>query len=85
LKWIAHDYLAIQGSSTPSKRAFSSGGITGTARRNRLSMEIFEALQILKSAYQNGHIAVVNQAAQHIDTLIMELEGLGPNFEEEDL
>jgi len=59
--------------------------ITGTARYNQLSMEIFEALQILKSAYQNGHIAAVNQAAQDVDMLIMELEGLGPNFEEEDL
>ena len=48
-------------------------------------MEIFEALQILKSAYRNGHIAAVNQAAQHVDALIMELESLGPNFEEEDL
>ena len=62
LKCIACDYLAIQGSSTPSKRAFSSGGITGTAHCNCLSTEIFEALQILKSAYCNGHIAAVNHS-----------------------
>jgi hypothetical protein len=53
---MAHDYLAIQGSATPSERAFSSGGTTGTAKRNRLSVEAFEALQLLKSAYRNAHI-----------------------------
>ncbi|KIL54816.1 hypothetical protein M378DRAFT_44061, partial [Amanita muscaria Koide BX008] len=47
MKRIARDYLAIQGSATPSERAFSSGGITDTVRRNRLSTEAFEALQIL--------------------------------------
>ncbi|KIK43880.1 hypothetical protein CY34DRAFT_803305 [Suillus luteus UH-Slu-Lm8-n1] len=33
---IAKDYLAIQGSAVASERAFSSGGITGTTRRNCL-------------------------------------------------
>lgn len=32
MKRIARDYLAIQGSATPSERAFSSGAITDTAR-----------------------------------------------------
>ena len=31
LSRMACDYLAIQGSATPSERAFSGGGITGTA------------------------------------------------------
>ena len=48
---MAHDYLAIQGSATPSERAFSSSGTTGTAKHNCLSIEAFEALQLLKSAY----------------------------------
>ena len=43
--------IPIQGSATPSERAFSSGGITGCARRNRLQPAVFEALQLLKSAY----------------------------------
>jgi len=34
-------------------------------------MEIFEALQILKSAYCNGHIKAAHQASKHIDALIM--------------
>jgi hypothetical protein len=75
LRCIARDYLAIQGSATPSERAFSSGGITGSARRNRLSTEIFEALQVLKSAYRNQHIAAVRQAGQHIDASIMVFDG----------
>jgi hypothetical protein len=53
---------------------------TGAAHRNRLSVEAFEALQILKSTYQNGHVVAINHAAQHIDALIMDLE----DFREED-
>jgi hypothetical protein len=62
---IARDYLAIQGSSVPSERAFSSGGLTGTKLRNRLSPQIFEALQILKAGYRNGHIGAAEQAEEH--------------------
>jgi hypothetical protein len=53
---MARDYLAIQGLAMPSERAFSGGGITGTPSRNRLSVASFEALQLLKSSYRNGHI-----------------------------
>jgi hypothetical protein len=53
---MARDYLAIQGSATPSEHAFSGGGNTGTAHRNCLTPDAFEALQLLKSAYRNGHI-----------------------------
>ena len=59
---ISRDYLAIQGSSVPSERAFSSGALTGTLRRNRLLPESFEALQILKSAYKNGVISASGEA-----------------------
>lgn len=64
---MAQDYLAIQGSATPSERAFSGGGITGTATRNRLSVASFEALQILESAYRNGHIGAANDAGKHLN------------------
>ena len=74
LRRMARDYLAIQGSATPSERAFSSGGITDTARRNHLSPNLFEALQILKSTYRNQHITAVHQAAQHVDALIAQQE-----------
>ena len=62
---MARDYLAIQGSATPSERAFSSGGTTGTAKRNRLNVEVFESLQLLKSAYRNGHIRAHLEAEKH--------------------
>jgi hypothetical protein len=65
--------VAIQGSATPSERAFSSGGTTGTAKRNRLTVESFEALQLLtgKSAYRNAHIQVGAhlEAEQHHDAI----------------
>jgi hypothetical protein len=32
--------------------------------------KFFEALQILKSMYCNGHIAAVHQAGEHVDALI---------------
>jgi hypothetical protein len=54
---MARDYLAIQGSAVSSERAFSSGGITATPRRNCLSPKAFGQLQLLKSAYRNGHIS----------------------------
>ena len=67
---MARDYLAIQGSATPSERVFSSGGLTGTKYRNRLNGVVFESLQLLKSAYRNGHISAASDAEQHIDALI---------------
>jgi hypothetical protein len=71
---MARDYLAIQGSATPAERAFSSGSLTGTKLRNSLNAEVFEALQLLKSAYRNGHISAGVIAAKHIDALIAELD-----------
>ena len=68
---MACDFLAIQGSSVPSERAFSGGGLTGTRLHGQLTPELFEALQILKSAYQNGHIKATEQASAAIE--IMEI------------
>ena len=53
-----------------SERAFSSGGTTGTAKRNRLTPEAFEALQLLKSAYHNRHLAADKEAQKHSLSLI---------------
>lgn len=71
---MARDYLAIQGSATPSERAFSSGGLTGTKRRNRLKPEVFEALQLLKSGYRNGRISASEQAGKHLDALLQSFD-----------
>lgn len=42
------DILPIQGSSVPCERAFSSAKETITPRRNRITPELMEALQLLK-------------------------------------
>jgi hypothetical protein len=81
LRRIARDYLAIQGSATPSERAFSSGGITASPRRSSLSNDTFEALQILKSTYRNGHAAAADQAGKHLDARIQAFDAVS---EEED-
>lgn len=79
---MARDYLAIQGSATPSERAFSSGGLTGTARRNRLAPDAFEALQLLKSAYRTGHLAADNEAQSHLEDLLESFEPIGVDIPE---
>lgn len=61
---IAKDYLAIQGSAVSLERAFSSSGITTTARRNRLLPETIKALQLLMSGYGEGHISAAAEAAR---------------------
>jgi len=71
---IAKDYLAIQGSAVPMEHAFSSSGITATTRYNCLLLETFGALQVLKSAYHQGHLSAVTQeelAAPHAPSLIV--------------
>ena len=67
---MAQDYLAIQGSATPSEQAFSGSGLTGTKSRNHLNSRVFECLQLLKSVYHNGHISAASDAKQHINALI---------------
>jgi hypothetical protein len=58
---IARDYLAIQGSAVPCERVFSSSGVTGTDRRNRLTPQVFEALQLLKHAYHTATFTVEDE------------------------
>ena len=40
-------------------------GTNGTAKRNCLTPEAFEALQLLKSAYRNGHLAADKDTHKH--------------------
>jgi len=67
---MAWDYLAIQGSAVPSECAFSSGRLTATQSHNRLSPVLFECLQLLKSAYENGHLKAADKAGAHLNTLL---------------
>jgi hypothetical protein len=71
---MARDYLAIQGSATASERSFSNAALTATQRRNRLSPKMFEALQILKSAYRNNHIGAAEEATKRMMSYFDALE-----------
>jgi hypothetical protein len=51
---LALDILPIQGLAVPCERVFSSGKETTTLRRNKLSSELMEALQILKYSFKSG-------------------------------
>jgi len=53
-----------------AEHAFSSGGTTGSAKRNRLKPKAFEALQLLKSAYRNGHLAAEKEPQKHIESVL---------------
>ena len=70
---IARDYLAIQGSAVASEHAFSNGSLTATRCCNRIKAETFEALQILKSGYRNGHISTSQQAEAHMAAFLESL------------
>lgn len=48
------DIIPIQGSAVPCERVFSSAKETTTARRNRISSELMEALQMLKFSFKKG-------------------------------
>jgi hypothetical protein len=81
---MAKDYLAIQGSSVPSERAFSAAGLDKTLLRNRLTAELFEAIQILRSAYKNGTLSARQEAegyAQMLEDMDAELAAEGWNFD----
>jgi hypothetical protein len=51
---LAMDIIPIQGSAVPCERVFSSAKETVTARRNRISGELMEALQMLKFSFRKG-------------------------------
>ena len=71
---IARDYLAIQSLSIPFKYTFFSSSLTGTSLHGQLTPQIFEALQILKSGYWNGHVGAVEQHYKKIIEVVNLLE-----------
>ena len=54
LSKIARDYLAMQASSVPSDRGFSSSGLTVTDTRSRLHPMMVRNLMCLKSWFKLG-------------------------------
>ena len=50
--------------------------MTAAPRRSSLTTDIFEALQILKHAYRNGHVSADDEAGKHYDVLIIEFDSV---------
>ena len=69
------DYLAIQGSAMPSEHAFSNASLTDSKHRNWLAPDTFEALQILKSVYHNGHMSAPAEAENYYNSIMSVLGG----------
>src|SRR5277367_545163 len=67
---MALDYLPIQASAVPCERAFSSSAETDTIRRNRISPNLMEALQILKYSIRNDLIDFTTEYVAEKDLLI---------------
>jgi hypothetical protein len=73
LSALARDYLAIQGSSVASERAFSSGGITDTLHRNRMDPFVFGKTQILKHAFKSNFLDATVEANTHMAPEYMQI------------
>ena len=50
------DYLPVQASAVPCEWVFSSSAETDTKKRNRIKLELMEALQILKFALKKERL-----------------------------
>lgn len=73
---LAMDILPIQGSAVPCERVFSSAKETTTMRRNGISHELMEALQMLKFSVRKG-LALNFTAGTGKFAELAELEALG--------
>jgi hypothetical protein len=77
---MARDYLAIQGLLTPSECTFLNAALTDSKQRNRLALDTFKALQILKSVYHNGHLSAPAEAEKHYETVMSAFGGEDHNM-----
>ena len=66
---MAFDYLPVQASSVPCERVFSSSADTDTNKRNRISADLMEALQLLKYAYKKERLNFTQHLLTHEDDL----------------
>ena len=71
---MARDYLAIQGSSVASERAFSSAAISDDLRCNKTESKAFGNLQVLKFAYKTNFLNASDEAATHKPYHVLELD-----------
>lgn len=75
---MARDFLAIPGSSSASERQFSSARQIGTDTRNRLSPDMFQAVQTLKGGYKSGIISAQLEASALAEELQCSIDDLTP-------
>lgn len=55
------DYLPVQATSVPCERVFSSAKDTDTAKRNRISPDLMEALQMSKFSMKKERLNFMNR------------------------
>ena len=78
------DILPIQASSVPCERVFSSGLLTATTRRNRISEDLMESLQLLKFSFKKGRALNFTEGMKWEEELL-EFESLTQAIVPEDL
>ena len=59
---MAHDYMAIPGSTCLAERSFLILVRTDDVRHCQMDGDRFGALQQLQSAYRDGHLEAINKA-----------------------
>jgi hAT family C-terminal dimerisation region len=69
---LAMDVLPIQGSAVPCERVFSSSAETDAARRNKISPELMEALQVLKFALKKRRLVFTQGMAKEAELKVLE-------------
>ena len=76
---MAMDYLPVQATSVPCERLFSSAAMTDTPKRNRISAELMEALQMLKFLIKRDRLSFtrhLQSLSVVIDTLLAQNEDM---------
>jgi hAT family C-terminal dimerisation region len=69
---LAMDVLPIQGSAVPCECVFSSSAVTDAARRNKISPELMEALQVLKFALKKHRLVFTQGMAKEAELKVLE-------------
>ena len=62
VRMMAHDYMAILGSTCLAERSFSMSAHTDDARRRAMHADKFGGLQRLRSAYRDGRLQAQSEA-----------------------
>jgi hypothetical protein len=81
------DYLPVQATSVPCERIFSSAKDTDTAKRNRISPVLMEALQMLKHMLKKDRLNFMKgwsteEAAMSEDCGVSKATGLSALFKD---